>query len=77
MDALAARDPSVPVIEVALPADLEAVVEAAAADFAAQRTSLVQDPSMVITAATPLTDEYLATACPDQGAITGSDVVDG
>ena len=49
----------------------------AGAAFAAARVPLTADPSMVITAETPLTDEYLATACPDQGSITGSDVVDG
>jgi hypothetical protein len=75
--ALGSRDPSNPVLEVALPDDLASVVDAATADFASQRTALVEDPSMVITASTPLTDEYLATACPDQGAITGSDVIGG
>lgn len=75
--ALGSRDPSNPVLDVALPDDLAALVEAAAADFGSQRTALVDDPSMVITASTPLTDDYLATACPDQGAITGSDVIDG
>jgi hypothetical protein len=31
---------------------------------------------MVITVETPLTDAFLATACPDQGWIVGQDVGD-
>ncbi len=75
--ALAGRDPSNPVLAVDLPDDLSALADAAAAEFIAARVPLTDDPSMIITAATPRTDEYLATACPDQGAITGQDVVDG
>ena len=56
-------------------ADLEPLVEDA--DHLQRATRPLQaDPSMVITADTPLTDEFLGTACPDQGWIVGQDVVD-
>lgn len=77
VDALATRNPSEPELAVELTDDLAALVDEAGAAFAAARVPLTSDPSMVITAATPLTDDYLATACPDQGSITGQDVVDG
>lgn len=77
VDALARRDPSEPSITVTVPDDLADAVEAAAATFAARRVPLPADPSMVITASTPLTDDYLTTACPDQGSIVGQDFVDG
>jgi hypothetical protein len=77
VEALAARDPSNPELAVELTDDLSALVDEAGAAFAAARVPLTADPSMIITAETPLTDGYLATACPDQGSITGSDVVDG
>ena len=71
---LAAYDPNVGGIDVALDNDLEPVVASAARAFAAVRVPLADDPSMVITAATPLTDRFLATACPDQGWIVGQEV---
>ena len=77
VEALATRNPSNPELAVELPDDLTALVDEAGAAFAAARVPLTADPSMIITAETPRTDEYLATACPDQGSITGSDVVDG
>lgn len=73
VDALAARDPSNPVLTVDLPADLAPLVDDATARFIAQRPPFTQDPSMVITAETPLTDAYLGTACPDQGSIFGGE----
>jgi len=73
--ALAQYDPST-TVDVAVPADLEPLVDHAAIIFSEQRVPLQADPSMVITADTPLTDEFLATACPDQGWIVGQDVVD-
>lgn len=53
------------------------LVDVAAADFAGELVDFVDDPSMRITVATPLTDAYLATACPDQGALTGAEVDGG
>jgi hypothetical protein len=75
--ALAARQPDDPVVTPVLTDALGALVEVAAAGFAAQRVDFVDDPSMRITADTPRTDAYLATACPDQGALTGGEVDGG
>jgi hypothetical protein len=72
--ALEAYDPLAPSITVAVPDELTQVVDAAAAAFAEQRVPLPADPSMVVTASTPLTDGFLATACPDEGWIVGQDV---
>ena len=73
--ALARYDPS-STVEVAVPPELEPIVDQAADAFSAARVPLPSDPSMVITAETPLTDAFLATACPDEGWIVGQDVVD-
>ena len=73
--ALAQYDPAT-TIDVAVPPDLEPLVDEATIIFSEQRVPLQADPSMVITADTPMTDEFLATACPDQGWIVGQDVVD-
>jgi hypothetical protein len=75
--ALAARDPEQPVLAVDVPADLEALVEQAAADLATRRVAFPTDPSMTITADTPATDQFLAVSCPDQGLLAGQDVIDG
>jgi hypothetical protein len=73
--ALAAYDPST-TFDVTAPPDLDPLVSQAAAAFDDQRVPLQADPSMVITVETPLTDAFLATACPDQGWIVGQDVGD-
>jgi len=73
--ALAQYDPAT-AIDVAVPPDLQPIVDQAASSFGEQRVPLQSDPSMVITVETPLTDETLATACPDQGWIVGQDVSD-
>jgi hypothetical protein len=73
--ALAQYDPST-AFSASVPPDLAPLVDQAATAFAEQRVPLQQDPSMVITVDTPLTDQFLATACPDQGWIVGQDVVD-
>ena len=75
--ALAVRDPASPDIGLELPADLIGVVDEAAAAFRSQRTEFGRDPSMVIGVATPLTDSFLETACPDQGALTGQEIDGG
>jgi len=71
---LESYDPNVGGIEVAVEDGLEPLVAAAADAFTDTRLPLVDDPAMVITAATPLTDQFLATACPDQGWIVGQEV---
>jgi hypothetical protein len=73
--ALAQYDPAT-AIDVPVPPDLQPIVDQAANSFGEQRVPLQSDPSMVITVETPLTDEMLATACPDQGWIVGQDVSD-
>jgi hypothetical protein len=77
IEALAVRQPDDPVLTPVLGDGLQALVDAAAAEFTSQRVEFVLDPSMRITAETPLTDAYLATACPDQGALTGGEVDGG
>lgn len=72
--ALAVRRPDEPVVRPELPDELWALVDGAAADFDARLVGFVADPSMLITVETPATDAYLATACPDQGALTGAEV---
>lgn len=75
--ALAARAPDDPVVTPELSDDLWELVDAATADFDARLVGFVDDPSMRITVETPSTDAYLATACPDQGALTGAEVGGG
>jgi hypothetical protein len=76
-EALAQYDPTQPSVAVVVPDDLSTLVDTAASTFRQQRVPLNEDPTMVITASTPLTDEYLSTACPDQGWIVGQDVIEG
>ncbi len=68
--ALLARDPASPVIEIPPVTDeLRAKVEAAASAYDATFTPFSQDPSLVVEGvATPETDAYLATHCPDLAA---------
>jgi hypothetical protein len=73
--ALEQYDPS-STVDVAVPPDVQPLVDQAATAFIAARVPLQADPSMVITAETPSTDAFLATACPDEGWIVGQDVVD-
>lgn len=74
LDGLAQRDPTTPEFVVDLSDDVWAVVDAAAEGFAAQRVPFSSDPSLVTNVQTPLTTEYLATTCPDQGTLSGQEV---
>jgi hypothetical protein len=74
ISALAQRDPTTPEIALELPADLELLVDTAAADFAANHPTVFADPELVNEVETPLTDEYLAVSCPDQGSLAGGEV---
>ena len=67
LDALRARHGENPVIEVpAIPDDLAAIVDAAAAAFDASVTPFADDPSLVTESVeAPATDAYLAEHCPD------------
>lgn len=71
---LAQRDPTTPEFVVDLPDEVWVVIDTAAADFSQQRVPFDSDPSLVTDVATPLTSEYLATSCPDQGTLSGQEV---
>ena len=71
---LAQRDPTTPEFVVDLPDEIWAVIDEAAAGFGAQRVPFASDPSLVTNVQTPLTSEYLAISCPDQGALSGQEV---
>lgn len=71
---LAQRDPSTPEFVVDLSDDAWALIDAAAVAFAQQRVPFNQDPSLVTDVQTPLTSEYLAVSCPDQGTLSGQEV---
>ena len=66
--------PDDPVVSPELDDDLQALVAEAATTFDGRLVGFVDDPTMRITVVTPLTDVYLSTACPDQGALTGGEV---
>ncbi len=71
---LAQRDPTTPEFVVDLPDEVWAVIDDAAVAFAEQRVPFAQDPSLVTNVQTPLTSEYLAVSCPDQGTLSGQEV---
>lgn len=74
LDALSRRDPSNPDLTLEVPDDLQQLVGRAVDRLRSRRVDFHLDPSLVIGVATPLTDAYLDTACPDQGALTGQEV---
>lgn len=71
---LTQRDPTTPEFVVDLPDDVWALIDEAANSFARQRVPFGQDPSLVTDVQTPLTSEYLAVSCPDQGTLSGQEV---
>lgn len=71
---LAQRDPTTPEFVVDLPEQTWAVIDLAAAAFGAQRVPFAEDPTLVTEVQTPLTSEYLAVTCPDQGTLSGQEV---
>lgn len=74
VEGLARRDPSTPEFVLDLPDETWATIDAAAQEFAARRVAFGDDPSLVTDVRTPLTDEYLATSCPDQGTLSGQEI---
>lgn len=74
VEALATRDPSTPDLAFEIPAGLEPLVAEAAADLRERRVEIHVDPSMIVDVATPRTDSYLETTCPDQGTLSGQEI---
>jgi hypothetical protein len=73
LTALAASDPSEPLITADVPAELGPAVDAATAAFAAAVPPIADDPSLITRAEAPATLGYLAEQCPDQGVLHGKD----
>ena len=71
---LARRDPTTPEFVVDLPDETWTVIDDAATTFSEQRVPFAQDPSLVTDVETPLTSEYLAVSCPDQGTLSGQEI---
>lgn len=74
LDALALRDPTQPDVTLMLEPELEGLVADAADLLGGAAVPVSQDPALVSSAATPLTDAYLAANCPDQGLLAGAEV---
>jgi len=74
LQALATRNPEQPDVALVLDDQLAALVRTAANQMAAGAAPLVADPALVSDAATPLTDAYLASTCPDEGLLAGGEV---
>ncbi len=74
ISSLAQRDPTTPEVALELPANLQSLVDTAAADFATNHPTVFADPELVNEVETPLTDRYLAVSCPDQGSLAGGEV---
>ncbi len=65
-----------PNIAVAVDADVDDLLDVAAASFASTAPPIANDPSLITDAATPLTFAFLSANCPDQGILGGNDIVD-
>lgn len=74
IDALSTRDPSTPDLSFVVPDGLADLVSSAAADLRGRRVDFHLDPSMSVDVATPSTDAYLETSCPDQGTLSGQEI---
>jgi hypothetical protein len=74
VEALARRDPTSPEFAVDLPDEIWKIVDDASAAYAGRVVRLSADPSLIVVVDTPLTDEYLAVSCPDQGTLSGQEV---
>jgi len=73
---LAETDVGEPDLVVVVGDRFDAVVDEAAAAFAAGVPPIPADPSLVTDAATPRTLGYIADTCPDQAILAGNDVID-
>ena len=65
-----------PIVDIPVDQAVADRFDQAVAAFAAARPSIVEDPTLITDASTPLTFEYLAAHCPDQGTLGGNDIVD-
>ena len=73
-DALSSRRGDDVVPPVALTRPLDDLVTSAADELEQRTPGFLDDPALLIVAETPATDMFLATACPDQGVLAGSEV---
>lgn len=71
---LADRDPTDAEVNLVVPDELNAVVVAAVPLYLDAVGPWAEDETLVTQASTPLTDEYLATRCPDQGTLLGGEI---
>jgi hypothetical protein len=71
---LAERDPTDADVDLVVPADLTTVVGSAVPLYLDTVGPWAEDETLVTDASTPLTDEYLATSCPDQGTLLGGEI---
>jgi hypothetical protein len=74
--ALAERDPASPDLAVDLDEATWALVDQAARAVEAGLPTIPDDPSLVTDAEVPLTEEYVADTCPDQGTLAGQELTD-
>ena len=74
LTALAERDQFDADIGLELSDELQRLVDTAALNLLAQRGPFSSDSTLIVTAVTPATDDYLATQCPDRGALAGQEV---
>lgn len=74
LGALAGRDPTTPDLDFVAPAGLGDLVAAGAAELGARRVEFGLDPSLAVEVATPLTDDFLETECPDRGTLAGTEI---
>jgi hypothetical protein len=71
---LAERDPTDAEVDLVVPEDLSAIVVSAVPLYLDTVGPWAEDETLVTEASTPLTDEYLATGCPDQGTLLGGEI---
>lgn len=72
--ALSERDPASADMQIDLADEFWPIVDAAADVFADRVPLFASDTSLIIDVDTPLTDEFLESACPDRGSLTGQEI---
>ncbi len=71
---LAERDPSEAEVTLALDDELAGIVTAAVPGYLDQVGLWTEDDSLATEVSVPLTEDYLASECPDQGTLAGGEV---